>query len=67
MNGLERIWQETDMYFLNVLCHCLLGGTERKNVKFNQNFQLMSIEVDLLRYRVGVLAVSMNKVLLNPC
>jgi hypothetical protein len=67
VNELERIWQETDEYVLNVLCHCLLGGTERKNVKFNKGFQLISIEIDLLRYKVGVLAFSVNKVLLTPC
>lgn len=51
VNELERIWQETDMSFLNVFCHCLLGGTERKNIRFSQDIQLMSIEVNLLRYK----------------
>ena len=55
------------MSFLKVLCHCLLGGTERKNMKFSQDVQLISIEVNLLRFKVRVLAVSVNKVLLTPC
>lgn len=66
VNELERIWQETDMSFLKVLCHCSLGGTERKNMKFSQDIQLMGIEVNLLRFNEGVLAVSLNKVL-TPC
>lgn len=66
VNELERIWQETNMSFLKVLCHCLLGGTERKNMKFSQDIQLMGIEVNLLRFKVGVLPVSVNKVLLTP-
>lgn len=67
VNELERIWQETDMSFLKVLCRCLLGGTVRKNMKFSQDIQLMGIEVNLLRFKAGVLAVSVNEVLLTPC
>ena len=55
------------MSFLKVLCHCSLGGTERKNMKFSQDIQLMGTEVNLLRFKAGVLAVSVNKVLLTPC
>jgi len=55
------------MSFLKVLCHCLLEGTVRKNMKFSQDIQLMGIEVNLLRFKAGVLAVSVNEVLLSSC
>jgi len=67
VNELERMWHETDMSFLKVLCHCSLGGTERKNMKFSQDIQLMGIKANLLRFKVGVLGVSVSKVLLTPC
>jgi hypothetical protein len=67
VNELERMWQETDMSFLKVLYPHSLGGTERKNMKFSQDIQLMGIKVNLLRFNVGVLGVSVNKVLLTPC